>query len=152
MKGDILEELFGLYAPVDEDIIVTGKNDFSVMTIKSKDYLLLGPLSFVNHSCNPNCRYTVRNGLIIITVLSTLNCGDEITVYYGKHFFGMNNKFCECAQCKRKIGTRGRKLIEACFTTTEVDNFGKIILEKERGKYTGCFIRKGPYYRSRLFK
>lgn len=136
IKGEVLDELFGFYSDINENdnLIINGQNDFSVIQIKSKDCLLLGPLSFVNHNCNPNSKYTFKNGIISITALRIINCGDEITVYYSRNFFGMNNKLCECMQCGSKTMTRGHKLVTACFSkqTDEINNFRRMTIEKER--------------------
>ena len=31
-----------------------------------------------------------------------ISAGEEITVLYGKHYFGENNSHCECMTCEKK--------------------------------------------------
>ena len=40
---------------------------------------------FFNHSTTPNCKAIYENDFIKIRTLSTVNCGDEITVDYALH-------------------------------------------------------------------
>jgi SET domain-containing protein len=38
---------------------------------------------------------------ISFKVIREIKCGEEITVYYGKHYFGENNCECRCVTCEK---------------------------------------------------
>ncbi|OMH85344.1 Histone-lysine N-methyltransferase set9 [Zancudomyces culisetae] len=79
------------------------KSDFSVMWWGKKKSmcLLLGPARFVNHDCNPNCKFiTFNNGLIGFQAVRKINVGEEITASYGKDYFGVGNCECLCQTCE----------------------------------------------------
>ena len=53
----------------------------------------------MNHSCRPNCKYETskgKDGTVFIRTLTNINKGDEVTVSYGKNYFGRNKEFCMC--------------------------------------------------------
>ena len=60
--------------------------------------LLAGTIRFVNSSCDPNCRYefTSSNGIpcVRLKTLRIIQPGEELTVFYGKHFF--ETLECQC--------------------------------------------------------
>ena len=62
----------------------------------SFDRVMLGTTRFANHSCNPNCRYTLKEvnsrRCIQLEVLKNISKNDEITVFYGPNFFGDGNQ------------------------------------------------------------
>ena len=66
----------------------------------SFDRVMLGTTRFANHSCNPNCRYTLKEvnsrRCIQLEVLKNISKNDEITVFYGPNFFGDGNQDCLC--------------------------------------------------------
>lgn len=39
---------------------------------------------------------------IIFKVVKEIKCGDEITVFYGQHYFGENNCECKCVTCEKR--------------------------------------------------
>ena len=55
--GEIIPGLKGGVATCPQDIDNTPEVNYSIFFREKKSYSLQGPLSFVNHSCIPNCRY-----------------------------------------------------------------------------------------------
>lgn len=74
--------------------------DFSVYTTGNVDLLMLGGLSFVNSSCVPNCVYkpNLKKFFVELQVNAENGVGlnDELTVFYGRNYFGRSNIECEC--------------------------------------------------------
>lgn len=63
--------------------------------------LLVGPLRFVNHDCEPNSRFvTARGNQLRLRTIRPIVPGEEVTVSYGSTFFGSNR--CRCASCERQ--------------------------------------------------
>ena len=59
---------------------------------------MLGPISFVNHSCKPNARYK-RDGFVMRCCTECeIFEGSEILVLYDRNYFGTFNEFCCCPQ------------------------------------------------------
>ena len=58
-----------------------------------KERIMLGPASFVNHSCQPNAVY----------VCGSPQENEEIFVSYGTNYFGNNNEECACDPCTEKL-------------------------------------------------
>lgn len=69
---------------------------FSIMSFDKILYLLIGPVSFINHSCKPNLRYLKDYQLQMITVqsLCRIENGDELLVDYGETYFKYGECFC----------------------------------------------------------
>jgi hypothetical protein len=104
--GDEMRLLTGMIAcldPKDDAELKKGNRDFSVMwsTRKNCSCLFLGPARFANHDCDSNCKFiSLGQNSITFKVLRNIHCGEEITVYYGKHYFGENNCECRCITCE----------------------------------------------------
>lgn len=93
-----IEGLSGYLSEIKKNEIETGCNDFSIIqsTRIGKQWLMLGPISFVNSCCMPNAKY-VRSGQVMDCVATKkIEKGVEITVIYDKHFFGEFNAECLC--------------------------------------------------------
>ncbi|ORY92048.1 hypothetical protein BCR43DRAFT_78830 [Syncephalastrum racemosum] len=86
-----------------EELMSKENRDFSIMysTRKSSPCLFLGPARFMNHDCGSNCRFMPygENG-ITFKVVKDIACGEEITTFYGAHYFGEDNCECWCATCE----------------------------------------------------
>lgn len=117
--GDEMKLLTGMIACLDPESdaeIMKGNRDFSVMWSSRKNCscLFLGPARFANHDCDSNCKFISQGqNSITFKVLKDIKCGEEITVYYGKHYFGENNCECRCVTCER-MGT-------GCFATPHME-------------------------------
>ncbi|KAL3309483.1 hypothetical protein Ciccas_011972 [Cichlidogyrus casuarinus] len=108
-KGSKITTLIGCIAEMNlkEELgfLKYQKNDFSVMYSSRKNcsQLWLGPASFVNHDCKPNCKFTINcdgDARMSLEVKNPIKKGDEIYIYYGNHFFDVNNSICECFTCE----------------------------------------------------
>ena len=88
------------------DIPLELENEYRELSImrgqlSSKDAFFLGPIRFVNHSCQPNCEYFMgyscglKYRTICLKVIRNIEVNEEITVKYGDDFFG-NNDQCKC--------------------------------------------------------
>ncbi|CAO3587435.1 unnamed protein product [Absidia cylindrospora] len=89
--------------PEDDAELQQSNRDFSVMYSQRRDSncLFLGPARFMNHDCGSNCRFIGLgpNG-ITFKVLRRIEIGEELTVFYGSHYFGTNNCECRCLTCE----------------------------------------------------
>ncbi|RCH78045.1 Histone-lysine N-methyltransferase set9, partial [Rhizopus stolonifer] len=50
---------------------------------------------------------------IMLQVKRDIECGQEITVYYGDHYFGENNNQCKCVTCEK--GVKKRRPTDECI-------------------------------------
>ena len=103
---NIIPEVVGFVEKIlIEDI--TPEREFSILS-KSEIYkycrIMLGPVSFVNYSCRPNCRYFVggetKNKLVVrLESIEKIAVGNELAVHYGDDYF--EESACHCEFCKR---------------------------------------------------
>ena len=94
----MLPSLTGFLSKMNIEDIIAGKNDFSLIrkNENKQDWLMLGPISFVNHSCAPNGKYVRKNNIMYCESLRKILAGEEILVFYNNHFFGEFNENCLC--------------------------------------------------------
>lgn len=65
---------------------------------------------YVNHSCEPNCEATIRDGHVLIYAARNIAQGEEITIDYGEEYFDefIRPLGCKCAACTRAKVSVGR--------------------------------------------
>jgi hypothetical protein len=88
-----------------EIALALAQSDFSLVVSSRKKtcLLLLGPARFVNHDCDANARLSsMGRGEIQIVAVNFIKVGDEITIFYGRDYFGGNNKRCLCRTCENR--------------------------------------------------
>ena len=86
-KNDVIFDLWGSLAIIPEDNpypIVSDQNDFSTIdhyesNIKT-NYLMLGPIRYVNSNCKPNAEFLKKKSQIFIRILKRVNPEEEILV------------------------------------------------------------------------
>ncbi|KAF0708878.1 histone-lysine N-methyltransferase KMT5C-like [Aphis craccivora] len=98
--GKIIHTLCGMTAAIKPEDIKIGVNDFSILTSSrtKKDLLFLGPATYINHSCQYSTEWVAGHGegVWCAKAIENIPIGSEITTYYGDHYFGVNQKDCEC--------------------------------------------------------
>ncbi|CAH8576848.1 unnamed protein product [Heterobilharzia americana] len=130
-KGSRINTLVGCIAELkhheEAAFLKHHKNDFSVMYSSRKNcsQLWLGPAAYVNHDCHPNCEFTINcdaDARMSLEAKMDIKCGDEIFIYYGRHFFDTNNGACECFTCEllgRGYFSKFNQDVEAKNTTNQ---------------------------------
>jgi histone-lysine N-methyltransferase SUV420H len=101
-----IKDLVGIQVVIDDEqerALAFAGSDFSLIISNRRKTcsLLLGPARFANHDCDANAQLavTVCDGIQIIAV-KPIRKGDEVTVSYGKDYFGLGNKECLCNTCE----------------------------------------------------
>ena len=93
-----------LTAEEEKHLTEISQRDFSVMfsTRKESNCLFLGPARFVNHDCNANSKF-IPFGMnaVCFKAIREIAPHDEITTFYGRDYFGVNNCECECETCEK---------------------------------------------------
>lgn len=70
----------------------------------------LGPISFINHDCNPNVQWHSRSKTeSCVKAISTIHKGQELNVFYGSHYLGIDN--CECLSRTCKLNEHIRMVV-----------------------------------------
>lgn len=112
--GEEIQYLEAWTARINADEFAKFKGpDFSVITHQDgSGSMLLGPARFVNHSCQANSTFKRRGKRISLVVIKPIAPGQEITVYYGKKYFGKYNQECLCLACEiRGVNGFGSPLV-----------------------------------------
>ena len=106
-EGDTIKYLCGnlvAMTPEEEASLDLNRLDFSVVlsSRKKTPSLFLGPARFANHDCRPNAKLAQVGMGMQIKAIRQIELGEEITVFYGDHYFGHGNCECLCATCESK--------------------------------------------------
>jgi histone-lysine N-methyltransferase SUV420H len=66
--------------------------------------MFLGPARFVNYDYKANSEIMrAEKSRVYIVALKKIDEGEEITVFYGEHYFGENNYECLYRSCTIRI-------------------------------------------------
>ena len=79
--------------------------EFSVFEGNGVTRKMLGPASFINHSCEPNVKFECGGAtklIVRVYPLRDIYAGEELLVKYSSSYFGPNNEDCYCAPCVSK--------------------------------------------------
>ena len=112
-QGEIIKYLSGTLVEItreEEAELKQAKRDFSIVVSSRKKThkMFLGPARFANHDCKPNARLdaTKNAEAMQVIALREIQPGEEVTVDYGKDYFGHKNCDCLCATCE--AGVKGK--------------------------------------------
>merc|ERR1712037_769468 len=88
-------------------LVIPGKNDYSILigfprrNGPNRHSLWLGPAAYINHDCRANCEIDHRiNNKVVIRATRDIEANEELLMFYGSQFFGVNNCECECRTCE----------------------------------------------------
>ena len=99
----------GFISVVPEGVVT----DLSIMSSerRGEQYILLGPMRFVNSDCSPNCEYDFSSdcGIVQLRVRQKIKPGDELFVKYGSEFFEHNT--CRCRTCAVRKSLEDQNII-----------------------------------------
>lgn len=58
---------------------------------------------YINHSCEPNCEATIKDGRVLIYASRDIEKGEELTIDYGEEYFKefIEPHGCKCVRCSR---------------------------------------------------
>ena len=85
--------IIGFLLEIEPEEVIEGFNDFSIITSSRivVEWMMLGPISFINASCKPNVAYVKVRKLMVCVPFRDIIAGEELTVFYRKFYFGINN-------------------------------------------------------------
>ena len=103
-KGELLHHLCGILGEIRGAAKPSAVLSTMIRMTESKtfkEHLLLGPARFANHDCMANAEFFVAdNHEVIVKAVRGIVKGEEITVQYGKDYFGPGNTDCLCGTCE----------------------------------------------------
>ena len=121
-KGAKISSLRGATAPISPEqekaLGDRGVDTSCVMwsQVSKSQLIISGPTCFINHDHDPNCTWFVLSkGEICFEATRRIKEGEEMTIDYGRGYFGRDDKDCACLTCeeqkkgwfrKRKRGER----------------------------------------------
>ena len=98
----------------DQEVEMTRRGvDSSCMlrSARTKDTLvLIGPITMTNHSCEANCEFHSFKKKVVLRATTDIQPGEELTSNYGRDYFGIENKDCQCPDCEKNEKGFYRKL------------------------------------------
>ena len=88
-KGEVVNGVIGFLAEITDAEIIPGFNDVSVLCSKMRgeQWLMLGPISFVNASCRSNVEYRQKDRLVVCVATKNISTGDELTDFLQSSLF-----------------------------------------------------------------
>ena len=97
-KGTCIPGLSGFLSIIESSEVQVNYNDFSLIesTLLKKQWLMLGPISFVNHSCKPNAKYSRVGSVMKCIAVREIDLGEEILVLYDRNYCSDFNHECCC--------------------------------------------------------
>jgi hypothetical protein len=107
-KGSEIKHLNGTLVcitPDEEDALALHGLNFSIVASDLTGLsTLLGPARLTNHDCQSNARLVTRPRSREVQVVAKTDIlpGEEITVDYGKNYFGPGNEKCLCQTCETR--------------------------------------------------
>ena len=111
-RGEMVKYLTGVLVKMsdnEEQSFSQVQSDFSIIYSSRVGAmsLLLGPARFINHDCEPNCKFTTAGKEHVnLYVERDIRVGEEITVKYADDYFGEGNRECLCRTCE-SLGRSG---------------------------------------------
>jgi hypothetical protein len=73
-RGEVIESFTGILVALTPDQVEGLSSQFSVLSKKSQDWLLLSVLRYVNHDCQPNCEVGIYWCLFSMAVAHCFCC------------------------------------------------------------------------------
>lgn len=65
--------------------------------MRKKKLIFFGPAAYINHDCEANTEWEpTSKTMFYAKTIKQIKQGEEITAYYGDHFFGEGNRNCTC--------------------------------------------------------
>ena len=87
-KGSVIEGVVGVLAEIRDDEVIAGLNDVSILCSRLRDmqWLMLGPISFVNASCKSDIEYRQKGRIVYCVAIKDISMGQKLTAFYYRHF------------------------------------------------------------------